>query len=133
MIRIETKVVFDFADAINHADVDKIYSLMAGDHLFIDSQGNRMEGKEKMKNAWTEYFGLFPDYKIEIEEIFEKDSSICIIGYASGTYKNLHNDNESNHWRIPAAWKAIIKDNQIKYWQVYADNLIVMDIINSNK
>ena len=51
---MKTKVVFDFADAISHADVDKIYSLMSDDHLFIDSQGNRMEGKEKMKQAWTE-------------------------------------------------------------------------------
>ena len=130
---MKTKVVFDFADAINNADADKIYSLMTDDHLFVDSQGNKMEGKEKMKKAWTEYFGLFPDYKIEIEEIYEKDSSICIIGHASGTYKNLHNENDSNHWRIPAAWKAIIKDNQVKHWQVYADNLVVMDIINRNK
>jgi len=130
---METKVVFDFADAINKADVDKIYRLMADDHLFIDSQGNKMEGKEKMRNAWSEYFRLFPDYKIEIEEIFEKDSSICIIGHASGTYKNLHNTNNSNHWRIPAAWKAVIKDNQVKHWQVYADNLVVMDILNRNK
>lgn len=130
---MKTKVVFDFADAVSHADVDKIYSLMADDHLFIDSQGNRMEGKEKMKQAWTEYFRLFPDYKIEIEEIFEKDSSVCALGHASGTYKNLHNNENSNHWRIPAAWKAVIKDNRIKHWQVYADNLVVMDILNRNK
>jgi len=127
---METKVVFDFADAINNADVDKIYSLMTDDHLFIDSQGNKMEGKEKMRNAWTEYFRLFPDYKIEIEEIFEKDTSICILGFAGGTYKNIHDENDLNHWRVPAAWKAIIKDNQVKYWQVYADNLVVMEIIN---
>ena len=130
---MKTKVVFDFADAISHADVDKIYSLMADDHLFIDSQGNKLKGKEKMKKAWSEYFGLFPDYKIEIDEVFEKDSSICIIGHASGTYKNIHDKNDSNHWRIPAAWKAVIKDNRVKHWQVYADNLVVMDILNRNK
>jgi len=130
---METNIVFDFADAISHADVDKICSLMTDDHLFIDSQDNNMEGKENMRQAWTGYFALFPDYKIEIEEIFEKESSICILGHASGTYKNLHNPNNSNHWRIPTAWKAIIIDNRVKHWQVYADNLIVMDIINRNK
>jgi ketosteroid isomerase-like protein len=128
-----TKVVFDFADAISNANVDKIYSLMTHDHLFIDSQDNKMEGRENMKQAWTEYYKWFPDYKIEIEEIFENEITICILGYASGTYKNLHNKDNSNHWRIPAAWKAIIKDNQVKLWQVYADNIIVMDIINKNK
>jgi ketosteroid isomerase-like protein len=130
---MNTNVVLDFADAISNADVDKIYSLMAEDHLFIDSQDNRVLGKENMKQAWIGYFALFPDYKIEINEILEKDSLICAIGYASGTYKNLKNKNNSNHWRIPAAWSAIVKDNKIKVWQVYADNIIVMKIINENE
>jgi hypothetical protein len=70
---------------------------------------------------------------MEIEEIFEKDATFCMLGHASGTYKNLHNKDDSNHWRIPVAWKAIIEDNQVKLWQVYADNIIVMDIVNRNK
>ena len=71
---METNVVFDFTDAISNADVDRIYSLMTQDHLFIDSQGNKMEGRENMKQAWTAYFGLFPDYKIEIECLFQPKS-----------------------------------------------------------
>ena len=128
-----TKVVLDFINAINSADVERIYLLMTDSHLFIDSQDNRMNGKENMKQAWTEYFALFPDYKIEINEIVEKDSMVCILGYASGTYKGMENENRSNYWRIPAAWSAIVLGNRIKQWQVYADNLIVADIINSNK
>jgi ketosteroid isomerase-like protein len=130
---METKVVVDFADAISHADVDRICSLMTDDHLFVDSQDHRIEGKEMMKIAWIAYFGLFPDYKIEIEELFENGSSICILGYASGTYKSLTYKSNNNHWRVPAAWKAVIKDNLVKHWQVYTDNLIVVEIINRNK
>ena len=130
---MKTDIILDFIDAINNADVDKIYNLMTSDHLFIDSQGNKADDKEKMKQAWVGYFKLFPDYKIEVSEIFEKNFLFCILGHASGTYKNIQNENNSNHWRIPAAWKAIVKDNQVKHWQVYADNLIVMEIINRNK
>lgn len=130
---MKTNIVMDFIDAINNANIDKIYSLMAQDHLFIDSQDNKVEGKEKIKQAWIGYFELFPDYKIEVNEIFEKDSIICMLGYASGTYKNIRNKNNSNHWRIPAAWKADVENNQIKSWQVYADNIIVMEIIKRNK
>jgi len=126
------KVVLDFIDAINSSDVEGIIDLMTDDHAFIDSQGNKTTGKDKLKQAWTGYFGLFPDYRIEIKETLEKGSLICILGFASGTYKNLHDENNSNHWRIPAAWTAIIKDNKVLSWQVYADNLIVMDIINKN-
>lgn len=130
---MEIKIVIDFIDAINCANVDKMNDLMAIDHLFIDSQDNKMTGKDNMRQAWIGYFDLFPDYKIEINEILKKDSLICILGYASGTYRNLTNENNSNHWRIPAAWTMIVKDNKIKQWQVYADNIIVMDIINKNK
>lgn len=129
---MKTKVVLDFVEAINNGNVDKIYDLMTDNHLFIDSQDNRVIGKENMKQAWIGYFELFPDYKIEINEILEKDSLICLLGYASGTYKNLKNKNDSNCWRIPAALTAIVKGNQIKVWQVYADNSIVLDIINKN-
>jgi hypothetical protein len=130
---MKTKVIRDFVDAINNANVDKICSLTTHDHLFIDSQDNKVEGKEMMKQAWIGYFELFPDYKIEVNEILEKDFLTCILGSASGTYKNLKNIDNSNYWKIPIACAAIIKDDQIKQWQIYADNIIVMDIINRNK
>jgi ketosteroid isomerase-like protein len=130
---MDTKIVLDFIDAINCSNVDKMYALMATDHLFIDSQDNKMSGKDNMRQAWIEYFDLFPDYKIEINEIFTRDSVICMFGYASGTYKNLINEDNRNYWRIPAAWRAIVKDDLIRLWQVYADNIIVLDIINRNK
>ena len=129
---MNTEVVLDFVNAINNIDVDRIYSLMSENHLFIDSQDNKMNVKEEMKQAWIAYFAMFPDYKIEINEIFEKDSLICILGYASGTYKGIQNENNSNYWRIPAAWTAVVLDSKIKQWQVYADNLIVADIIKRN-
>jgi ketosteroid isomerase-like protein len=126
-------VALEFVDAINHAEIDKIWSLMSDDHLFIDSQENKFVGKDNMKQGWIGYFALFPDYKIEIVETLEKDTLVCMFGYASGTYKNLKDENNSNFWKIPAAWRAIIKDNKVEQWQVYADNIVVIDIINKNK
>jgi len=129
---MKNNILLDFVDAINKADIDKILNIMSDDHVLIDSHDNKVSGKDNLKQAWIGYFALFPDYKIEINETLEKDSLICILGYASGTYKNLQNDINSNFWRIPAAWTAIIKDNHVKHWQVYADNIIAMDIINRN-
>ncbi|MDD4968674.1 MAG: nuclear transport factor 2 family protein [Paludibacter sp.] len=129
---MNSQVVLDFVDAINRADVDKMYELMTDDHLFVDSRDNKTSGREIMKQAWIGYFDLFPDYRIEITGMLQKKSLLCMYGYASGTYKNLKDNNNSNHWRIPAAWTAIIKNNRIKNWQVYADNGVVMDIVNKN-
>ena len=130
---MKSKVLLDFIDAINHANVDTMVGLMADEHTFIDSRDNRYTGKENMKQAWIGYFNLFPDYKIEITGMLQKKSLFYLVGYAGGTYKNQRNENNSNYWRIPAAWSAIIKKNKVQRWQVYADNSVVLEIVNRNK
>jgi ketosteroid isomerase-like protein len=132
---MDLKIVLDFIESINSANIDRLYDLMSNDHEFIDSRGNSMVGNDNMKKAWTGYFDLFPDYKIEITDTLQNDSIIVLLGYASGTYKttNKNVDNNNNHWEIPASWKAIAVDKKVKLWQVYADNSVVIEIINRNK
>jgi len=129
-MKTEIDITLDYTNAINTADINELYNLMTEDHLFIDAHDNKVKGREDMKQSWIDYFIMFPDYKIEVADILQKEDLVCILGYASGTYKNLKNKENSNYWKIPAAWTAIIEGNQVKQWQVYADNIIVMDIIN---
>jgi ketosteroid isomerase-like protein len=82
------RIILEYINAINETEIDKLYSLMASNHLFIDSQDNKVSGKEAMRQSWIGYFKMFPDYQIEIVEIIEEDSSFALFGYASGTYKN---------------------------------------------
>jgi ketosteroid isomerase-like protein len=127
------QIVYDFATAINEHNVEKIYLLMADDHTFIDAHGNEMIGNEKMKAGWAGYFQWFPDYKIEIIDVFMIDNMVAAFGFAGGTYKGEQTSNQENYWHLPAAWRIIISDNKIKLWQVYADTKIPFDIINRNK
>jgi hypothetical protein len=85
-----------------------------------------------MKAGWSGYFQLFPDYKIEITEIFVNGDAVGAFGFASGTFKGSSNKKE-NYWHLPAAWKAVIKKGKIHLWQVYADSKIPFDIINKLK
>lgn len=126
----DMNVICNYIDAVNRADVDELYALMSDDYLFIDAHDNHVYGKDAMRESWTGYFAMFPDYRIEVEEIFMKGSSACLLGYASGTYRGLKDDAGSNYWRIPAAWKVAAANGQVAFWQVFADNIIVMDIIN---
>lgn len=126
------KTVLDFVNAINEHRVDKICFLMSDDHKFVDSHGNEAEGKDIMKMGWIGYFQLFPDYKIEITDIFDKGNTLAAYGFASGTYKGLQTENNENYWRLPAAWKVIVEHNKIKVWQVYADSKIPFDVIEKN-
>lgn len=131
---MDLKVVRNFVESINSANIDRIYNLMTKDHEFIDSQGNKMIGNDNLKKAWIGYFSLFPDYKIEITDTLQNDSIIVMLGYVSGTYKtNNKSSDNNNHWRVPASWKAIVVGEKVKLWQVYADNSVVIEIINKNK
>ena len=122
-------IVNNFVDAINEHNVDKICSLMTDDHRFIDSQGNEVVGKEKMKAGWIGYFQLFPDYKIELTEFFLDKNNAAAFGFACGTFQGLSSIKE-NYWRLPASWKTVIKGGKISLWQVYADNSQVVEIMN---
>jgi len=126
------QIIHNFIEAINEHNVDKICALMTDDHTFIDSQGNEAVGKEKMRAGWIGYFQLFPDYKIEITNMFLDGDTIAAFSFASGTFQGL-SDRKENYWRLPAAWKAIAKNGKIHVWQVYADSKIPYDIINKSK
>jgi ketosteroid isomerase-like protein len=125
-------IVSKFVAAINEHNVDKICSLMADEHKFIDSHGHEVAGKDKMKTAWTGYFEWFPDYKIEVTDVFADRDTVGAFGFASGTFHGPKAPKE-NYWRLPASWKATLKDGKVQLWQVYADSKIPFDIINKSK
>ncbi|MFI5185245.1 MAG: nuclear transport factor 2 family protein [Chitinophagales bacterium] len=127
------KIVYDFVNAINEHDIEKMCLLMTGDHMFIDAHGNRVTGKDKMKAGWQAYFQWFPDYNIEITDMFPGEETLAAFGFASGTFKGIHTAGNKNYWRLPAAWKIKLTGNRISLWQVYADTKIPFDIIDKNK
>ncbi len=126
------QTVINFIKAINEADVDKIYNLMTDDHVFVDSQNNKTLGKEPMKQAWIDFYKLFPDYHLEVNEVLTKNEVVIVTGIASGTYKNLKFEEKDNSWIVPAAWKAIVKDDKIELWQIFADMSKAYEIVKRN-
>jgi len=111
------KTIRDFAAAINSHDLEKIAALMTDDHTFIDAHGNEMTGKETMKAGWDSYFQFFSDYNVQIEGILTNGDLAVAYGYAGAGVGE-------KAWKIPAAWRAIVRDGKIKLWQVYADTKI---------
>jgi hypothetical protein len=101
---------------------------MSDGHIFIDAHGNELRGKEKMIAGWRGYFEWFPDYFIEVSDTFEDGETFAMCGFAGGTFKGK----QSESWRLPAAWKAIVKDGHVSLWQVYAGTKIPFEIIQRN-
>jgi ketosteroid isomerase-like protein len=114
-----------FVARINAHDPTGIIALCTVDHVFIDSLGSRLSGRERLEQAWAGYFALFPDYRIEVESAASQDTLAFACGFATATHAA-----SQKTWRIPAAWRAIVKDGQIAEWQVYADNKPVYELLS---
>jgi hypothetical protein len=123
------QTILAFIERINAHDVEGLDALMSDDHTFIDAHGNQISGRETMVAGWRGYFEWFPDYSIEITDVFEDDDNFALIGFAGGSFKGK----QSESWRLPAAWKAFVKDGRVTLWQVFADTKIPFEIIERNQ
>jgi ketosteroid isomerase-like protein len=115
-------IVLQFIERINAGDVDGLCALMTEDHVFIDGLGNEVQGREKMRAGWKGYLALFPDYRISHEDVFQDHDVVAVFGTASATYAKGGILPKENHWEIPAAWKGVVRKDQIAEWRVYCDN-----------
>jgi ketosteroid isomerase-like protein len=115
-----------FVTAINTHDLDVLAVLMANDHTFIDSLGNRVQGAASMQVAWRGYFSFCPDYWIRIDELMAEGTIALAVGEAGGTI-------DGTVWRTPAAWKAVVGDGKVLEWRVFADNKVVYEILARRK
>jgi limonene-1,2-epoxide hydrolase len=127
---MEKETIIQFIAAINAHNINALAALMTDDHLFVDAHNNQVKGKDKMLAGWQFYFNWFPDYTIEVENILGGPNQFALFGFAQGTYNGLTAENDKAHWRLPAAWKALVNNNKIALWQVYADTMIPFQIIN---
>ena len=131
MTPIET--VLSFLDRINEHDAAKLAALMTEDHVFVDSLGQTIRTREKMRAGWKSYFAFCPDYWVSHEEILQNGNIVAVFGAAGGTIGANGKLPPENKWRIPASWMAIVQDGLVKEWRVYADNKPVYDILAKSK
>lgn len=98
-----------FVNAITSRNADEIGRLMTEDHVFIDSMGTRVAGREQMRKGWQGYFGMAPDYAISVEETFEEGAVVVMLG------------------------DAVVRGETIAEWRVYADNEPVRRLMASSR
>ena len=122
------QIILAFIGHINAHDPDGLGALMSDDHTFIDAHGNQVSGKDKMIPGWRGYFAWFPDYHIEVTDVFEEGEKFALFGFASGSFQGKPTED----WRLPAAWRAEVKDGRVTLWQVFADTKIPFEIIERN-
>ena len=119
------EVAQQFVTAINAHNVECLAILMTSDHRFIDSLGAVVEGRDAMREGWTFYFSMVPDYRLDISRCFSAEAAkdeTMLVGVASGSCWSHGLKRPNSGWSTPAALRAVVRDGQIAEWQVYADN-----------
>ena len=122
-----------FVRAINRQDAEALAALMSPSHRFIDSLGNVIEGREKMRAGWSAYFKMVPDYAVAIEEIYPSGPVVVMIGVAQGTYSRDGQLHPENRWKTPLALRVLVEDGQVAEWRVYADNEPIRKVMTTGK
>jgi ketosteroid isomerase-like protein len=124
-----TETVIKFMDCIGRRDPDVLGELMTEDHVFTDSLGNCVRGREAMRGAWRGYYAFCPDYWVSHEHLIASGNRVAVFGAAGGTVSSGGKLLPENRWRVSAAWLAIVEGGLVREWRVYADNKPVYDIL----
>src|SRR5271157_1037617 len=110
-------IVHKFVACINAADVAGIANLMTEDHRFVDATGIVHAGRQRMSAGWAQYFAMFPDYHIEIEDAVTEGDVVAAFAWASGSF---HRE-PAKAWKLPTAFRGTVRDGRVAEWRVYAD------------
>ena len=116
------EIVEALVRAVNSGKPDRIVAAMDPNAVFVDSLGDRLEGKAALLAGWSGYLRLFPDYRIGVEAMFVEEQEALLHGWAGATLHRGGRPVEGGSWRIPAAWRAVTDARRITLWQVFADN-----------
>jgi ketosteroid isomerase-like protein len=120
------ELVLSFVAAINDHDVARIVDLCTDDHEFVDAHG-QVAPAETLAAAWRGYFQFMPRYGIEVESVLSDGDVVAVFGQAWGGL-NAH-DAGDRFWRRPCAWRACVRGDKVKGWQVYVDTKAVFDLL----
>ena len=105
-------IVLQFNECINNRDIDGLSSLMAEDHVFIDSSNKVHSGKGLNINSWLDFFDQFPDYLNHFLVIESRGDLVLVTGYSTCSYKPLDGQ---------AIWTAKVENDLVVEWRVYLD------------
>lgn len=115
-------VALEFVQRINRRDVDLLCELMTEDCRFVDSDGTvSATDRESQREGWRGYYEMVPDYRIDVEETIGSGDVVVLLGIVSGTYALDGELEPENRWETPAAWKAVVRDDRVAEWRVWAD------------
>jgi ketosteroid isomerase-like protein len=107
-------VVSEFNRRISQADLPGLTALMTASHVFVDTEGVRIQGREQAAAAWAAFFAHFPGYWNEFQHVVPAGDTVVAAGRSHCSDQRLDG---------AALWRAVVQSGQVALWQVYRDTL----------
>lgn len=126
-------VVNGFVGRINAHDAVGLVALMAADHIFVDSLGNKFS-RPAIEEGWRQYFAMVPDYWIRVDRTIIDGRTSVLIGAAGGTYvPKGAGPRPENRWETPAVWVVEVHGDKVAEWRIYSDNEPIRSRMNATR
>ena len=122
------QTIIAFIGSINAHDVEGLGALMSDDHTFIDAHDNQISWQREDARRLARLPRVVSRLLHRSYRCVRGRDSFALLGFAGGSYQNQ----QSESWRLPAEWKAIVQNDLVTLWQVFADTKIPSEIIERN-
>jgi ketosteroid isomerase-like protein len=93
-VKNPVEVAIRFIEMINRRDFDALAELMSSDHSAMDANGRVNQGRDVARKMIADYIRAYPDFQIHINEIYEKDGTVIIVGRTTGSCNGTRRDVE---------------------------------------
>jgi predicted enzyme related to lactoylglutathione lyase/ketosteroid isomerase-like protein len=123
------QVTLDFVGALNRHDLLTMEELTTNDHCFMGPYGECVTGRQAILKGWSDYFLAFPDYHLEIEEIFQVEGGA--MGHGNSTSTSAAAVESGRQFRIPTAFRTKVTVNKVSLWRVFTDTMLPSDVIGN--
>ncbi len=111
-VRDPKLIALQFNECINNQDLHGLAGLMTDNHTFIDRDGNIHGPRQVILDGWKDFFKMFPKYKNTFVRVQSKDNLVVVLGHAYWSEQQTYD---------PVIWMAIIVNDLVQEWRVYAD------------
>jgi len=116
------EIAMDFIKRINSGDAEAICQLMTADHIFPGCSWQAFHWARQDARRLARLFQDCRGLSDPCGEFFQTGERLAIFGSASGTYSGHGDASSDKFWKVPAAWRVVIRDGLVAEWCVYADN-----------
>ena len=113
-------VALVFLDAAGKRSFEALQRHMTDDHVFAFNEEETRGGKA-LEKAWTEWWQMVPDLKMEVVQVLEAGQKVVIQMTSKGTCAVKDGQTINGAWSYPVVAIVTVRDGKVAEWREFAD------------